>query len=368
MRRIAIINQKGGVGKTTTSANLGAALARLGRRVVVVDVDPQANLTLYLGSEPAAERASTYTILSGASSFAEALVPTATDNLSLVPSHIDLSGAELELVSAMGRETILKQSIDAWVEQALAERGGDPADYLIFDCAPSLGLLSINALAAADEVIITLQTEFFALQGMSKLIEILQLLERRLNPDLRITGILPCLYDSRLKLAREVLAEIRRYFPGQVFRTSIRSNVKLAESPSYGQTIFEYAPESNGAKDYMELATELVALEKRPQATDAERIDAAAAPAQEAGSRQVAGDDAGTGPGDVPGEGPGEGRGPEPQAAPDALAEVEVPRPAAAPSEATPSTEAAPAPPQPGSAPVESSGPGQVPAEGAAGN
>ena len=250
MRRIAILNQKGGVGKTTTAANLGAALARLGRRVVVVDMDPQANLTLHLGLEPSNEAPSSYSVLLGQSTFAESLQDTRTPGLQVCPSNIDLSGAELELAGAIGRERVLTDAIAAWEEAA----DGEPTDYLLFDCAPSLGLLTINALTAAQEVFITLQTEFFALQGMSKLIEIVELLQRRLNPKLEITGILPCLYDSRLRLAREVLAEIRNYFPNKVFRKPIRTNVKLAEAPSYGQNIFEYAPDSKGALDHDVLA------------------------------------------------------------------------------------------------------------------
>jgi len=263
MRRIAVINQKGGVGKTTTSANLGAALALGGRRVVAIDVDAQANLSQHLGVEAGEGEASTYSVLTGQTTIAEALRATATPGLSLVPSHIDLSGAEMELASAIGRETLLRDALDEWEKSETEKNGAPPADYVLFDCPPSLGLLSINSLAAADEVIITLQTEFFALQGMSKLVEIVQLLRRRLNPGLKITGILPCLYDSRLRLAREVLAEIRTYFPGQVFQHPIRTNVKLAEAPSYGQTIFEYAPESNGAQDHKRLAVDVAGQEGR---------------------------------------------------------------------------------------------------------
>ena len=253
MRRIALINQKGGVGKTTTTANLGAALARAGQRVVVVDLDPQANLSLHLGVEIGSDEASTYGVLTGLSTFAAAIRPTATERLFLVPSHLDLSGAEMELAGAIGRETILRDALDDWEAS-----GGADFDYLLIDCPPSLGLLSVNGLTAGKEAFITLQTEFFALQGMSKLVDIVQLLRRRLNPELKITGILPCLYDPRLRLAREVLGEIRRYFPGQVFKTAVRTNVKLAEAPSFGQTIFEYAPESNGARDYAGVAAEVL--------------------------------------------------------------------------------------------------------------
>jgi chromosome partitioning protein len=262
MRRIAIINQKGGVGKTTTSVNLGAALAEQGRRVIVADLDPQANLSIHLGIDPEPDQPSTYTVLHGASTLEEALKPTRDPNLRVLPSNIDLSGAELELASAIGRDNLLSDALEAWERAHDQSRGTRPADYMIFDCPPSLGLLSINALVAAKEVIITVQTEFLALMGMSKLVEVVTLIQRRLNPGLKITGIAPCLYDSRLRLAREVLGEIRKYFPGQVFQQPIRSNVKLAEAPSFGASIIEYAPESNGALDYRRLALEVIAQEK----------------------------------------------------------------------------------------------------------
>jgi chromosome partitioning protein len=263
MRRIAVINQKGGVGKTTTCANLGAALALQGRRVVLVDMDAQANLSLSLDVDAPSDSPSSYTVLLGQTGIGAALRPTKVPGLALVAANIDLSGAEMELASALGREFLLRDALRAWVEEERKKSGRAPADYVLFDCPPSLGLLSINALAAAGEVLITLQTEFLALQGMSKLVEIVQLLRKRLNPELVISGILPCLYDSRLKLAREVLGEIRRYFPGQVLPQPIRANVKLAEAPSYGKTIFEYAPDSNGADDYSKAAREILRGESR---------------------------------------------------------------------------------------------------------
>lgn len=263
MRRIAIINQKGGVGKTTTTANLGAALAIQGRRVVVVDMDAQANLSLSLGVEAPSGTPTAYTVLTGTTKFGAAIRPTTVPRLSIVPANLDLSGAELELAAAMGREFILRDAIREWVESERAKTGRAPADYVLFDCPPSLGLLSINALATAGEVLITLQTEFLALQGMSKLVGVVQLLKKRLNPELVVTGIVPCLYDSRLRLAREVLGEIRTYFKGQVFPHPVRANVKLAEAPSFGQTVFEYAPDSNGADDYMRVAREVTAREGR---------------------------------------------------------------------------------------------------------
>jgi len=257
MRRIALINQKGGVGKTTTAVNLAAALTRLGQRVVVVDLDPQANLTLHLGlgHEP---EVSSYHVLVDRKPFRDALLETGTEGLQAVASDLDLSGAELELANAFGRETLLRDALGTWCQEHEKEHGGEPADFVLFDCPPSLGLLSINGLAAADEVFVPVQTHFFALQGMSKLVEIVDLIRQRLHPGLRLAGIVPCLYDSRLRLAREVLAEIREFFPDQAFRQAIGSNVKLAEAPSFGQTIFQYAPESPGARDYLNLAREVL--------------------------------------------------------------------------------------------------------------
>lgn len=266
MRRIALINQKGGVGKTTTVANLGTALALAGRDVVLIDLDPQANLTLHLGQEIGPGAPSTYGLLTEDLPFAEALRPTHHPRMRLVGANLDLSGAELELASTFGRETLLREKLEAWARSEREREGGRAADYVLIDCPPSLGLLSINGLAAASEVFIAVQTEFFALQGMSRLVEVVELVRRRMHPGLAVTGIVPCLYDSRLRLAREVLAEIRKYFPGNVFRQAINANVKLAEAPSFGQTIFEYAPESSGARDYRALAAEVMAQESPPPA------------------------------------------------------------------------------------------------------
>ena len=257
MRRIAIINQKGGVGKTTTAANLGAALARAGQRVLVVDLDPQANLSMYLGVETTPEEPSSYGVLCSGTPVGMAVRTTSTPGLQLLPAHIDLSGAELELASTFGRETLLRDALDRWLSEEAAE--GRELDFVLFDCPPSLGLLSINGLCAANEVLVVAQTEFFALQGLSKLLGVIELVKQRLNPELDLTGVLAALYDSRLRLAREVLGELRRYFPDETFQTTIGTNVRLAESPSHGQTIFEYAPESRGAQDYAALAEELIA-------------------------------------------------------------------------------------------------------------
>ena len=257
MRTIALINQKGGVGKTTTAVNLGAALAEAGRRVVLVDLDPQANLTLHLGLRLEPDAPTSYRVLLGEAAFADAIHATETERLSAVPTDIDLSGAELELASAFGRETLLRDALADWVNGS----DGDPADYVLLDCPPSLGLLSVNGLAAADEVFLPVQTEFFALQGLTKLMDTVALVQRRLHPGLEIGGIIGCLYDSRLRLAREVLGEVRNYFPGRVFKQAIGTNVKLAEAPSFGQTILQYAPESAGARDYRALAAEVIAQE-----------------------------------------------------------------------------------------------------------
>ncbi len=273
MRRIALINQKGGVGKTTTVANLGAALALAGREVVLIDLDPQANLTLHLGQEVEPGAPSTHGLLTEALPLAEALRPTRLPRLRLVGANLDLSGAELELATASGRESLLRDKLAAWARDEDGREGGRSADYVLIDCPPSLGLLSINGLAAASEVFLATQTEFFALQGMSRLVEVVQLVRARLHPELELTGIVPCLYDSRLRLAREVLAEIRKYFPGRVFRQAIHANVKLAEAPSFGQTIFEYAPDSSGARDYRALAAEVLAQEQSGARAEAQALE-----------------------------------------------------------------------------------------------
>jgi len=278
MRRIAIINQKGGVGKTTTAVNLGAALARLGRRVVVIDMDPQANASMNLGAELAPDDLSTYSILTQGSKVSDTLRGTSTPGLSILPSHLDLSGAELELASAIGRESVLKDALDEWEKDEIARSGRSPADVILIDNPPSLGLLSVNGLVASTEVLIAVQTEFFALQGLSKLIEIVQLLRRRMNPDLEVTGVLACLYDSRLRLGREVLGELRDHFPNQLFKRPIRTNVKLAETPSFSRTIFEYAPESNGADDYLTVAREFLAREGTEILASARSVESPLAP------------------------------------------------------------------------------------------
>ena len=250
MRKIALVNQKGGVGKTTTAVNLSSAIARLDRRVLLVDLDPQSNATISLGVLPHEQKESTstsYALLNGAPFNPLKL----SENLHLVPSSIDLAGAEMELTSAIGRETILRD--------ALADITG--YDFMILDCSPSLGLLSVNSLTTATEVIVPLQCEFLALHGISLLIKTVELVKKRLNPALSITGVIPCMYDVRKGLARDVVVEIEKHFGDKVTKTKIRSNVRLAEAPSHGKSIFDYAPDSYGAEDYMALAREVVGIE-----------------------------------------------------------------------------------------------------------
>jgi chromosome partitioning protein len=265
LKRIAIINQKGGVGKTTTAANLSAALSRLGKRVAVIDLDPQANLTVHLGVEAPEGSPSIYHVLLEEKALGDVLRPTSDPNLRVAPSNLDLAGAEVELVSEIGRETRLREGIDAWIQRLPPE---DAPDFIVIDCPPSLGLLSVNGLVAATDVHIAVQTEFFALRGLTKLLELVDLVKRRLNPSLEISGIIAGLYDGRRNLNREVLQELRDFFGDRVYKTVIRENVRLAEAPSHGQSIFDYAPDSFGAFDYMALAQELLALTVAPPLTE----------------------------------------------------------------------------------------------------
>src|SRR5579864_482149 len=252
MRRIALVNQKGGVGKTTTAVNLSAAISRLDRRVLLIDLDPQSNATVSLGVAPDQQKNNTsYGLLNGAPFQPIELGP----NFHLVPSNIELAGAEMELTSVIGREIVLRD--------ALAEVTG--YDFMILDCSPSLGLLSVNALTTAKEVMVPLQCEFLALHGISLLMRTIDLVRKRLNTELSITGVIPCMYDVRKGLARDVVVEIEKHFGNKVFRSKIRSNVRLAEAPSHGKSIFDYAPDSYGAEDYLALAREIVGIEMIPR-------------------------------------------------------------------------------------------------------
>jgi chromosome partitioning protein len=257
MRRIAVINQKGGVGKTTTTVNLSAALAASGRRVCVLDLDPQAHATTHLGVERATP--SVYDVLVKNAPLAAAR-RTVEPGLDLVPADIDLAAAEVELAGVVGREVILREALAADPE---------PFDFVLADCGPSLGVLTVNALAAVDEVLIPLQPHFFSLHGLGKLLETTALVARRINPSLRVAGVVVCLYDASTRLAQEVVSDVKAFFDrsrganvpwadARVFDTRVRRNVKLAECPSFGKSIFRYAPACAGAVDYTALANELV--------------------------------------------------------------------------------------------------------------
>jgi chromosome partitioning protein len=264
MRIIAIMNQKGGVGKTTTSVNLAAGLARQGRRVCLIDLDPQAHSSLHFGIEASGSPDTIYQVFAGARSLND-VRQMATQNLWVVPSDLDLAAAEMELVDATGREFILRQAL----ETSAADQ---QFDYVVMDCPPSLGVLTINALSCAGEVIIPLQPHFFALQGLSKLLETTALVTRRLNRKLRVSGILLCLYETGTRLAADVTDDLLRFLEAsdpqspwaqaRVFNTRIRRNIKLAEAPSFGQSIFDYAAGSSGAVDYGSLVNEVVAAEQ----------------------------------------------------------------------------------------------------------
>lgn len=245
----AIANQKGGVGKTTTSINLGASLAVLEKKILLIDADPQANCTSGLGFELKAIEKSVYDCLTDDVAPSDVILKTGTDGLDIVPSHIDLVGAEIELLSVEGREFKLKSFIS---------KVRDMYDYIIVDCSPSLGLLTLNALTAADAVIIPVQCEYFALEGLGKLLNTVQMIQARLNPNLGIEGFLLTMYDSRLRLSNQVVDEVRQHFQDMVFKTLILRNIRLSEAPSYGKPVIEYDATSNGAINYLNLAKEIL--------------------------------------------------------------------------------------------------------------
>ncbi len=252
---VAVINQKGGVGKTTSAMNLGAALAEKGRQVLLIDLDPQGNLSSHGGIDADQAPVTVYDVLIGEGPLRDAVTKTSEARLFIAPSNLDLSAAEIELSVKPNRETILRDALE--ILKADGEAGLAPKfDDVLIDCPPSLGLLSLNAMAAADSVVVPLQTEFFALQGMAKLMDVVEHLRLKLNPRLRFDGVVACKVDKRPRLTQEVLEEIRTHFPGKLYDTVIRPNVKLAEAPSFGMSVLSYASDSNGAEDYRAFADE----------------------------------------------------------------------------------------------------------------
>lgn len=245
MKKIAFTNQKGGVGKTTTTVNVGAGLSLMGKKVLIIDLDPQANLTYSLKMRTSKLEKTVYNVLKGEVEAREAI--TQHGSFDLMPSSLELSGAELELANEPARECLLRDAIDVLYEY----------DYILIDCPPNLGLLTLNAFTAVEEIIIVLQSEYLALHGLSKLMNVIDVVQKRLNGNLEIAGIICTLYDGRKNLNREVVGHIRDHFGSKVFETVIRDNVALAEAPSHHKTIFEYDDSSNGAKDYFALAKEI---------------------------------------------------------------------------------------------------------------
>lgn len=262
MRRIAVLNQKGGVGKTTSTVNVAAALARQGKRTLVIDLDPQAHATLHLGLMPGRSGPSMYESLTDNLPL-EKIKKTVAPNLDVCGSHIDLAAAEVELISMVGREMILRDLMAPEIKNY---------DYVLMDCPPSLSVLTLNALCGAGEVLIPLQAHFLALHGLSKLLETIHLVSKRVNRELKVAGVVVCMYESGTRLGTEVVEDLDTFFDkrrnntapwadAKVFKSKIRRNIRLAEAPSFGQSIFDYSPTSRGAEDYASLCLELVGLQ-----------------------------------------------------------------------------------------------------------
>ncbi|WP_088342110.1 ParA family protein [Robiginitalea sediminis] len=253
-KTIAIANQKGGVGKTTTTVNLAASLGVLEKKVLLIDADPQANATSGLGVDVEEVTLGSYQLLEHTCPAQQTIVPTNSPNVDLIPAHIDLVAIEIELVDKDNRESMLKAAIADIRDQY---------DYILIDCAPSLGLLTLNALTAADSVIIPIQCEYFALEGLGKLLNTIKSVQRIHNPDLDIEGMLLTMYDSRLRLSNQVVEEVRKHFADMVFETIIQRNVRLSEAPSYGESIIKYDASSKGAANYLNMANELLQKNKQ---------------------------------------------------------------------------------------------------------
>ncbi len=253
---IAIANQKGGVGKTTTAINLSAGLGVLEKKVLLIDIDPQANSTSGVGFDPREIENGVYECIIGKVKARDIILETKSPNLFLMPAHIDLVGAEIELINEEFRESMMKDAIADIV---------DDFDYIIIDCAPSLGLLTLNSLTAADSVLIPIQCEYFALEGLGKLLNTVKIVQRRLNPELTIEGLLLTMYDTRLRLSNQVVEEVKTHFQDLVFDTIIHRNVTLGEAPSYGETIIIHDATSKGSVNYLNLASELLKKEKKSE-------------------------------------------------------------------------------------------------------
>lgn len=250
---IAIANQKGGVGKTTTTVNLAASLGVLEKKVLLIDADPQANATSGLGIDVDSVEMGTYQLLEHSQSALDTIITTSSPNVDLIPSHIDLVAIEIELVDKDKREYMMKQALEGLKEKY---------DYILIDCAPSLGLLTLNALTAADSVIIPIQCEYFALEGLGKLLNTIKSVQKIHNPDLDIEGLLLTMFDSRLRLSNQVVEEVNKHFSDMVFDTIIQRNVRLSEAPSYGESIIKYDAASKGAANYLNLANEVLKKNK----------------------------------------------------------------------------------------------------------
>jgi chromosome partitioning protein len=260
-RMIAIANQKGGVGKTTTAVNLGAALAGLGQVVLVVDLDPQGNASTGLGIDHSARITTTYNVIMAGAEIREAIQTTEVPGLSAIPSTIDLAGAEIELVSQFSRENRLRKALESIQ---------DEYDFVLLDCPPSLGLLTVNALTAADELIVPIQCEYYALEGLGQLLKNVRLVQQNVNPGLRLSGIVMTMFDARTKLADQVIDEVRAYFGSRVYDTVIPRTVRLSEAPGFGKPISLYDPSSKGAMAYRWLAEEVVARPAEESGLDVE--------------------------------------------------------------------------------------------------
>jgi chromosome partitioning protein len=257
---IAIANQKGGVGKTTTSINLSASLAALDKKTLLIDADPQANSTSGCGFDPKSIKISLYECMIDDVNPKDAITATDTPNMFILPSHLDLVGAEIELIQAEEREHIMKATL---------AKIKDEYDYIIIDCSPSLGLITVNALTAADSVIIPVQCEYFALEGLGKLLNTVKIVQKRLNPQLNIEGLLLTMYDSRLRLSNQVVEEVKQHFDSLVFNTIIHRNSKISEAPSFGKPVIAFDIDSKGSVNYLHLAKELIENNAKATSTEA---------------------------------------------------------------------------------------------------